>query len=258
MAYILTYSANIITVEDGTLVNAGGLSFPGKNYAGYGSPVDQNMVSLAENFASFTTGPANAFPGQLWYDKSTLTLKYNTSANANIAQWTSIPSAGGDAQFDDMTVNGNLITTRITTGSFSTPGTITGNWTLTAGSRLQATYADLAERHHSDNDYPLGTVMTVGGIKEVTAANSGDKVLGVISGEYAYLMNADAGPNETHPPVAYVGRLPVRVVGPISKNDRITIADAGRAKKSDGEETFGWALETNMDEGEHLILCIIK
>jgi hypothetical protein len=122
---------------------------------------------------------------------------------------------------------------------------------------MQATYADLAERHHSDAEYPTGTVMTVGGTNEVTAASNNSKVLGVVSAEYAYLMNEAAGPQETHPAVAYVGRVPVRVVGAINKHDIVSPADGGVAIASD-TNGFGWAIETNLDPAEKLVLCIIK
>ena len=40
--------------------------------------------------------------------------------------------------------------TTITTGSSATAGTITGDYTLTSGSTLNATYADLAEKYTAD------------------------------------------------------------------------------------------------------------
>jgi len=160
----------------------------------------------------------------------------------------------------DITGNiaGNVVTTALTTGSAVLPGTVTGNWTLSAGSRLNATYADLAERHHSDGVYLVGTVMKVGGVNEVTAASMGDRVLGVVSTEYAYLMNSEAGPDQTHPAVAYVGRVPVRIVGPINKHDQIVPTLDGCARAARAENGFGWALETNLSPGEKLVICVVK
>ena len=69
MAYTLNYSGGTITVTDGTLDTAStSLSLPGRNYAGYGQPVDQNLVYMAENFAYFTAGPSNPLKGQVWFD----------------------------------------------------------------------------------------------------------------------------------------------------------------------------------------------
>jgi hypothetical protein len=291
-------------VPDGSIYSVGNVTIPGRNFNGYGSPVDQNMLSMIENFASTVTGPSQPVTGQLWYDASVQTLKFNTSSNA-IAQWATVPKIdpSGNATFGNLSLTGNLVvaapgviygngsgihslnasnlstgtipaarlsgtynidvtgniqTANITTGLSTTPGTITGNWTLTAGSRLQATYADLAERHHSDREYSVGTVMTVGGENEVTAASVGNKVLGVISNAYAYLMNSTVGDDTTHPPVAYVGRVPVRITGPINKHDVIVDTLDGCARAGFATEGFGWALETNTEAGEKLVLCIIK
>ena len=56
------------------------------------------------------------------------------------------------------TTTGTLQSATITTGSSSTAGTITGDYTLTSGSTLNATYADLAEKYLGEEDYEPGTV----------------------------------------------------------------------------------------------------
>jgi hypothetical protein len=164
------------------------------------------------------------------------------------------------------TYNGNILTvqtqaTVLTTGANTTAGNITGNWTLTTGSRLQATYADLAERHHSDYTYPVGTVVKVGGANEITQVTSTldiNDVLGVVSDTAAYLMNATAGDDNTHPPIALVGRVKVRIIGAISKGDKIVPSTNGTATAASGNTGFGWALESSNDVNEKLILCVIK
>ena len=99
--------------------------------------------------------------------------------------------------------------------------------------------------------------MTVGGDNEITAANAHDMVLGVVSGEWAYLMNGEAGTQETHPAVAYCGRVPVRVVGPVQKGERVHANEFGTARAG-SIHSFGWAIETNEEPGEKLVMCIIK
>ena len=42
-------------------------------------------------------------------------------------------------------------------------------------------------------------------------------------------MNAKAGNDDTHPPVALIGRVPVRVQGPASKGDKLVVGPAGVA-----------------------------
>ena len=179
-----------------------------------------------------------------------------TYSNSNVALYLptytgNIGVAGGATTF-----NGNVITT----GANINTGVITGNWSLSTGSRLNATYADLAERHHADKEYAVGTVVKIGGPNEITAVNSSDEfnVIGVVSDTAAYVMNSEAGNDQTHPPIGLIGRVKVRVVGPIVKGDRITVWDNGCATKSMSNVGFGWALETDNNENEKLVLCLIK
>jgi microcystin-dependent protein len=59
-----------IFVEDGT-VNSGdtSLTFPGRNYSGYGQVIAEDFLHLLENFAS-TEAPLSPVQGQLWYDSN--------------------------------------------------------------------------------------------------------------------------------------------------------------------------------------------
>ena len=103
-----------------------------------------------------------------------------------------------------------------------------------------ALYADVAERFEADELLAPGTVVELGGTKEITRALSdlSEKVFGVISTKPAYTMNGGAGENDTHPPVAMTGRVPVHVVGIIHKGDRLVSAGAGSARAAQpGEAT---------------------
>lgn len=136
----------------------------------------------------------------------------------------------------------------ITTGAATTAGYFTGDWQLTAGSRLQATYADLAEYYSADKEYAVGWVMMFGGSAEVTAANvnATTKVAGVVSTDPAYIMNsALAG---TRVCLALQGRVPCRVVGKVKKGDLIIASDIIGVAVSAGENAragtiIGKALE---------------
>jgi hypothetical protein len=65
-----------------------------------------------------------------------------------------------------------------------------------------------------------------------------ENVFGVISTRAAYLMNGGAGENDTHPPVAMTGRVPVKIVGTVRKGDRLVSAGAGIARAAQpGEAT---------------------
>jgi len=128
-----------------------------------------------------------------------------------------------------LTVSGALTTTQITAGTNTTPGNITGNWTLTPGSRLQATYADLAEYYEADDIYVPGTVLMFGGDKEVTLAEDGtNKVAGVVSTNPAYVMNATCPGLLTA--IALQGRVPCKVRGKIKKGDMLVSGGFGYAR----------------------------
>jgi len=107
-----------------------------------------------------------------------------------------------------------------TSGATSSPaGSFYGTWTLASGAKLQATYADLAEYYESDKDYNFGSVLMIGGDKEVTLAKGegNTAVVGVVSENPAYLMNAKCPGIKIA--VALQGRVPCKVVGTIRKGD---------------------------------------
>lgn len=96
-------------VQDGTIDTTTDLVFIGKNYAGYGDPVNENFVRLLENFANITA-PIKPLEGQLWFDTSVNKLKlfYNTRFKplAVLTTGTSTPSGPNPG---DLHFNGNLL-----------------------------------------------------------------------------------------------------------------------------------------------------
>lgn len=264
MTYILnkTNGSVVATVRDGSVDQTTDLTFVGKNYAGYGEIVNENLLKLLENFSG-RTQPSKAISGQLWYDSANQKLKFhdgtrfktlsttetsatqpkdlklgdfwfNSSEEAVYvktgAGFTLVGPSSGGAAFSlstvldssltkryvvKLSINGNVVsivsndeftlsstdplygpssftlikaginlnstnaatgnsadggyyfwgsaanavlfddhpvsdfvlksddftTVNITTGGASIPGTITGDWSLTTGSKLQATYA---------------------------------------------------------------------------------------------------------------------
>jgi hypothetical protein len=165
-----------------------------------------------------------------------------TYNNSNVAAY--LPTYGGNI----LTVQTQATT--ITTGANTTAGTLTGNWTLSSGSRLQSTYADLAERFEADTYYDAGTVVELGGDKEITAVQYelSDDVFGVVSATAGYIMNGAAGSDETHPPIAVGGRVQVKVTGKVKRGQRLVSAGNGVARAAKpGEATafniIGRALE---------------
>jgi hypothetical protein len=90
-----------------------------------------------------------------------------------------------------------------------------------------AQYADLAERYAADVPMEPGDVVILGGSKEVTLStiDLDDRVFGVVSENPAFLMNKDAGNNDSHPMIALKGRVRVKITGIGNAGDRIVASD---------------------------------
>jgi hypothetical protein len=132
------------------------------------------------------------------------------------------------------------------------------NANLFQGTATSAQYADLAEKYLADADYEVGTVVMVGGEKEVTQCSSLNRALGVVSGNPAFMMNKDLV-GGTY--IALKGRVPVKVWGPCSKGDMMTAFKFGTAHTSNTDDpdwtVFAIALEDNDDTGIKLVECVI-
>ena len=155
--------------------------------------------------------------------------------------------------------------TTLTTGSNVANGTITGNWALSTGSRLLSTYADLAERFEADAFYDAGTVVEMGGDKEITAVQYelSEDVFGVVSSTAGYLMNAMAGNDDTHPAIAVGGRVQVKVIGKVKKGQRLVSAGNGMARAAQkGEATafniIGRSLEDKLTDEIGAVEAFVK
>src|SRR6056300_1287081 len=81
--------------------------------------------------------------------------------------------------------------------------------------------------------------------------------IGVISAEPSYLMNSDIDGQA----IGLNGRVPVRVIGPVSKGQAVYVAGNGVAKYSSvllHYQMVGIALETDLNENEKLVECVLK
>jgi hypothetical protein len=148
-----------------------------------------------------------------------------TAAQPNI---TSVSTSFTSLTFANaQTISGNNMS--LTTGANTNAGTITGNWSLSTGSKLQSTYADLAEYYEADAEYEPGTVLAFGGNKEVTIAEDGTtRVAGVVSTNPAYAMNQCCKGFAVA--IALQGRVPTKVRGVIRKGDMMVSAGNGFAR----------------------------
>jgi hypothetical protein len=111
MPYIL-YNSNgtqLATIADGSInSSATPLTFVGKNYAGYGTIVNQNLLYLLQNFSNITP-PTNPVIGQLWYNTANKALTvYNGRLFKSISTFNNSSlqpsnSSTGDFWFNELT-----------------------------------------------------------------------------------------------------------------------------------------------------------
>jgi hypothetical protein len=204
-------------VSGGNITTAGVISATG-NVSG-GNITTAGVVAATGNVSGGNIVTSNNVSG------TTLTGTLTTAAQPNV---TSVSSSFTSLTFANaQTISGNNLS--ITTGANTRLGTITGNWTLTTGSRLQATYADLAEYYSADDYYQPGTVLEFGGSYEVTLAKDGtNKVAGVVSTDPAYAMNAKCPGIAVA--LALQGRVPCKVRGKVEKGDMMISAGDGFAR----------------------------
>ncbi len=128
--------------------------------------------------------------------------------------------------------------------------------TLFQGEASTARWADLAEKYLTDQPYDVGTVVAVGGEAEVTASKYGDRAIGVVSSQPAFMMNSEL---EGGTYIALKGRVPVKVVGAVRKGQRLVAANDGTAVAAvpHANDVFGIALESSDDTGIKLIEAVI-
>jgi len=209
-------------------------------------------VSAAVSVTKIENGTSNASIGSAG---ANLTISINGTANVLVASTTGI-------------VVGNV---SVFTGIEHTGANAVGNIGSSSNyfNRLYATattalYADVAERFAADEELAPGTVVELGGTAEITKSQQdlSENVFGVISTRAAYLMNGGAGEDDTHPPVAMTGRVPVQVIGVVRKGDRLVSAGSGMARAAKpGEATafnvIGRALIDKLTPGPGTIEAIV-
>ena len=147
--------------------------------------------------------------------------------------------------------------TKVGTNGTGNIGQTDNRYNVIYGRSTSATYADLAEKYTTDKQYEPGTVMVVAlaGEAEATASfQIGQRVMGVISTNPAFVMNDEINGQA----IGLTGRVPVKIVGPITKGETIISTPDGNAKAGEGPNAFGQALETNLDAGIKLVECFIK
>jgi hypothetical protein len=222
-------NANIGNTLTVTKITTGSATTPGTatgTWTFVGGNTGNGLIVTGGNIFVANAGSAGIRCDYYYYSNGSPISFAGTYGNSNVATY--LPTANVNV------LSSQVTTPIVTAGSNTTAGTITGNWSLSTGSRLNATYADLAERFAADDIYDAGTVVGLGGEAEITSVKYelSEDVFGVISNTAAYLMNANAGNDETHPAVAVSGRVQVKVAGKIKKGDRLVSAGEGLARSA--------------------------
>ena len=158
--------------------------------------------------------------------------------------WTAFKSGGGD--------------------ELSAPTLVDLRANVVHATSTSAQYADLAERYEADCQLEVGEVVILGGHAEITRCKNelDDAVFGVVSDSPAFLMNANAGNNDSHPMVALKGRVLVKLKGTGRAGDRVVSAGNGEARVADLEEctafnTIGRLIKDKYNEETALTECVI-
>ena len=183
-----TDTTSASNIGSGTLASARLPDLAVSDFAG--AAVQTSGESFSDNDTSFMTSAA--------VQDKIQAFGYSTTSG------TVTSVSGGDGLSGSITSSGSLAVDLADTATFTSTNTASkavvrdgsGNFaagTITA-TATQAQYADLAEKYESDSEYEPGTVVVFGGEKEVTACDmqGSHAVVGVISTDPAYMMNAEA------------------------------------------------------------------
>jgi len=277
------------TSGSGTLSTGGNLTFAstngvtiavGSSYANISTPQDIRTTA-SPTFANVTAG--NVIATTYYGNVIATTGVYSGNVTAgnviatthygNVIGTTGVYS--GNVTAGSILVSGNLTVQGTTTTVYNesvtgniTPsanltyniGSTTAWWNNIYGTAIHAQYADLAEIYVADADYEPGTVVIFGGDAEITTTNlhCDTRVAGAISTNPAYLMN-DA---VTGLPVALRGRVPVKLIGPVTKGDSLVTSNTPGYAASVGtvllgQAVFAKSLTTNLEPGEKIIEAVI-
>jgi len=161
----LTNGQSLTTVADGTTDTAStSITLVGKNFAGYGQFLNEDLVALLENFSN-ATSPPNPLQGQIWWNSTSKTLQVWTST-----QWKGVSSTttaataptnpnSGDLWWD--TANGQLKVYNSATTSWVVIGPSYTSGQGQTGAIAAAIYDTLAIKHIVIQFYVNNNIMAI-------------------------------------------------------------------------------------------------
>jgi hypothetical protein len=260
LAGTLTTAAQTNITSVGTL---GSLAVTGNttsgNFVGILNGSGANVTSIsATNISSGTLAQARLANASLTVNGTLIALGGSGTVTATATGTLTIGTGLGGSSYNGSTgvtitntgvlslTNGGGITVSASTGAITLGSTATSANTAGAivargasgefsagvitATATTARYADLAEKYSADANYAPGTVLTFGGIHEVTVSTqySDTRVAGVVSTNPAHLMNTMLE-SEYTVALALTGRVPTMVTGPVRQGDMMISAGNGYA-----------------------------
>jgi hypothetical protein len=227
------------------LISAGGNITSAANVAGnyiLGNGSQLTGLSAAVAVTKFVNGTSEGNAGS-----SGGNITFTVGGNANVLVLSSTTAYFGS----DVSVSAIQKTGSNAVGNIGSSANYFNRVFATATTAL---YADVAERFAADELLEPGTVVELGGSKEITRSQQdlSENVFGVISTRPAYTMNGGAGEDDTHPPVAMTGRVPVKAIGIIRRGDRLVSAGSGVARAAQPGEATAFNVIGRSLEDKHL------
>lgn len=224
------------------------------------TPIVKNALSDTIKFQTTSSGTktpltlvgADVLPGSnIASNIGSATLKYNTvyALTFNgVATQANTMNVGGTYRSASTAASANTIAARDSAGDIYA--------ILFQGTATRARFADLAENYLADQEYEVGTVVVIGGEKEVTACAPGQLAIGVVSANPAHLMNAEL---EGGTAIALKGRVPVKISGSVIKGQKLVAGPNGTAQAAFGNnvDVFAVALESNDDVSVKKVECLV-
>lgn len=172
-----------------------------------------------------------------------------------------INNSATDPAWDSGTASTQYRTAKTTATAYSIAARDSGG-NITAvlfdGTATAARYADLAEKYIADKEYEPGTVVSICEHEghEVEACQWGQRAIGVVSTNPAFMMNKDL---EGGTYIALKGRVPCKVVGAVKKGQRLIAGNDGTAVAAvpHANDVFAMALESSSDTGVKTIEVLV-
>ena len=264
-----THKGNVLANDETVLIDATTkqIGFAGANIVGTLTGSVTGSASTAVNAGKLNNlDPSAVIPGSAI---STIAVR-NSNGDILANQFVGIAdkvdrtfidrtNARIDPAWADGTTSTQYRTARLTATAYSiaardVSGNITAN--IFNGTATAARYADLAEKYLADKQYEAGTVVIIGGEKEVTASDVNTRAIGVVSADPAFMINKDL---EGGIYIALKGRVPCKTYGSVAKGDRLVAGPGGTAMAAHGNyaNVFAVAIESTGTRPGNIIEVLV-